>query len=117
MTGYFRVVEAARVVGVSVKTIRRALRDPEHPLPAYRVGRKLLVISEIDLNRWLEGRRVVGLLSQSDPEISAFLGDLLQPNCNRSQSRMKKCNAGKANPATDPLICSQQPTEKGASDA
>lgn len=54
MERFFRI-PAADAVGCSERTLRRALRDPEHPFPAHRLGRKLLVIAERDL-----GRRMLG---------------------------------------------------------
>ena len=110
MDRFLRIPAAAAAVGCSEKTIRRALRDPEHPLPAHRLGRKLLVIAERDLERWVATRRVVGLSAAGvEPEIRAFLDGLLQADCNQADSRRRKRSNGAANPAADPLTCSQPP--------
>jgi excisionase family DNA binding protein len=96
VTGFRRLEAVAAVLGCSVKTIRRLIHDPENPLPVHRIGRKLLVVADRDLEAWLVARRVVGLASETEPDVADFLAPLLQPKCNP----MKKANGN----AADPLI-------------
>ena len=103
MIGFLRLPEAAATVGCSVKTLRRALRDPDAPLPFHRIGKRLLVISETDLARWMAVRRLVGVPADTDAEVAAFLGGFLQPKCNRPRATQEK----PAIAGADPLIDSQ----------
>src|SRR5262245_37485607 len=51
---------AADYMGVSVKTLRRAVNDvPARALPAYRVG-TAIVLRRSELDAWLAQRRTVG---------------------------------------------------------
>lgn len=90
MDGFLRLTQAAQIVGCSVKTLRRAMRDLEHPLPVYRIGRRLLIIAETDLMRWLESRRVIALPTTVEPEVRSFLADLLQPSSNAVRQSCKR---------------------------
>ena len=49
----YSVAEAARVVGVSPDTIRKAINATENYLPARRVGTKRLILAA-DLAAWLD---------------------------------------------------------------
>jgi len=42
--------------GLSVRTLRTRIHDPNDPLPAYRVGKKLLVRTA-EFTQWMERRR------------------------------------------------------------
>ena len=47
----------ADTVGVSVKTVRRWIADPAHPLPCYRPTRRTILIRRADFDAWVEERR------------------------------------------------------------
>ncbi|HKA38146.1 MAG TPA: helix-turn-helix domain-containing protein [Burkholderiales bacterium] len=48
--GYRTLTELAERARLPVRTLRRYLRDADHPLPHYRVGARVLVkVSEFDL--------------------------------------------------------------------
>lgn len=49
---YLSLRDLAGVSGLSVTTLRGYLRDPVHPLPCYRVGRKTLV-NWLEFQRWM----------------------------------------------------------------
>jgi excisionase family DNA binding protein len=105
--GFHRISEAAELIGCSIKTVRRAIHDPEHPLPVHKIGRRLLMIAERDLQEWLAARRVVGLPSDVDHEVAEFLRHIVQPNCNRSVRGSRKRNNRKRVSGGDPLIFTQ----------
>ena len=52
---YLRLAELAQYSSLSERTLRRALADPVHPLPAHRLGRVVLVRRR-DFDAWLETR-------------------------------------------------------------
>lgn len=107
MIGFLRLQPAAVQVGASIKTLRRAIAANE--LPAYRLGRKLLVVAERDLEAWIVARRVVELSPSLDPEVRDFIGDLLQPKCKRATQPGGKRRNGAAKSAPGLLIHSQLP--------
>ena len=57
---YVSLRELSNRLGLSPRTIRAWVRDPVHPLPAYRVGGKLL-FKWAEVERWLEEFRVTPL--------------------------------------------------------
>ena len=58
--------------GLSVRTWRSHLTDPSHPLPAYRVGGRLLVrVSEFD--SWIQGHR-----AQREPLLRQTVAAMLE---------------------------------------
>jgi hypothetical protein len=38
---------------IGVRRLREALRDARHPLPHYRIGSKILLISRADFDEWI----------------------------------------------------------------
>ena len=54
---YIDLNELSTRTGVSPRTLRKWIRDPAQPLPAYRVGGKLL-FQWCSVERWLENFRV-----------------------------------------------------------
>lgn len=58
---YLDLRAAAEYSGLSVRTLRAWLTDPERPLPHYRVGGKILV-RHSELDGWLAGFRREGEL-------------------------------------------------------
>jgi excisionase family DNA binding protein len=59
---------------LSVRTLRKALKDPVHPLPYYQVGKKYL-IRRSAFDAWLEHYRRSGH-ADLDRLINAVLHDL-----------------------------------------
>jgi hypothetical protein len=51
--GYLKLRDLARYSGLSVRTLRQWLNDPENPLPCYRVGGVMLV-KLVEFERWIE---------------------------------------------------------------
>jgi excisionase family DNA binding protein len=49
---YISMAALARYSGLSVRTLRSYLRDPEGPIPHYRVGRRVLV-RRAEFDEWL----------------------------------------------------------------
>ena len=47
------LTRAAKYTALSVRTLRRYLGDPAHPLPGYLVGGKWLTHSD-DLDQWIK---------------------------------------------------------------
>ncbi len=52
-------IETATQLGVSVRTLDRLLRDPDHPLPFVRVGR-LVKFRPADVQSWIESQLTTG---------------------------------------------------------
>lgn len=81
IAGYLTLAEAARRSSLSLRTLRRALRDVRRPLGHLRVGRRV-VISERDLSSWLEGHRATprplsaAVLDRVSPAARELLGGL-----------------------------------------
>ncbi len=46
--------------GMSVRTLRKALTDPAHPLPHYRVGCGKILVRRSDFDRWINRFRQEG---------------------------------------------------------
>jgi len=55
---YLSLKALAAYSNLSVRTLRAYLQDPLHPLPCYRVGRKVLV-RQSEFDRWIQGFRDV----------------------------------------------------------
>jgi len=53
MTGWFDLKRAAEYTSLSVRTLRRYIGDPQHPLPVRIVGGKWLTHPS-DLDRWIK---------------------------------------------------------------
>lgn len=54
---YIKLSEVVERLGLSARTIRSFVHDPVDPLPAYRVGGKLL-FRWMEVESWIERRRV-----------------------------------------------------------
>lgn len=72
---YLSVADAATLLGVSQKTLQRAIRGTTRPLPHIRIGRRVL-LARVDIDRWLAAQRIVP--SVSAPALSGGVGALLQ---------------------------------------
>jgi excisionase family DNA binding protein len=71
-TKFLTIKEAAARARQSPRTIRRALAGEVKPLRHCRIGRRV-IISETDLNHWLEDHAVMPALQ---PEVKEELGAL-----------------------------------------
>jgi len=71
---YLSVAQAAMVLGVSEKTVRRALHGVGRPLPHHRIGRRVL-IARADLDRWVAAQRVLPTVAAG---VSGDVAELLQ---------------------------------------
>lgn len=71
---YVSMAEAATILGVSYKTIQRAIRGIGRPLPHHRIGRRV-VLARADLDRWITAQRDV---PEAAPTTSTDAGILLQ---------------------------------------
>lgn len=69
---YLSLKALAVYSSLSVRTLRNYLQDPLHPLPCYRVGRKVLV-RQSEFNRWIQQFRDVEW-----SKITTMVDDLLQ---------------------------------------
>ena len=63
---YLALRDLSKHLQLSPRTLRGWVRDPQHPLPAYRVGGKLLFAWH-EVERWLEQFRVEPI----DPAVEA----------------------------------------------
>ncbi len=55
-TGYIRRFRLAELLGVSVSTIDRKVRNGTLPKPT-KLGEKITAFDAVEINRWLEERR------------------------------------------------------------
>lgn len=55
---YLTLTALAAYSSLSIATLRRAIVDPAHPLPAFRVARHVLV-KKSEFDRWLEAKAPV----------------------------------------------------------
>ncbi|SHF88416.1 transcriptional regulator, AlpA family [Desulfacinum infernum DSM 9756] len=51
---YLKISEVAEKLRISERTVWNLLHDPVHPLPAFRINRKLVRVKESDLHEWME---------------------------------------------------------------
>lgn len=67
---HLRLTELASYSGLSVRTLRRFLTDPVHPLPCHRVGRAVLVLRSV-FDAWLDEHHTSSSkpAEASDPEL------------------------------------------------
>jgi excisionase family DNA binding protein len=57
---FLRLEAASQYLGLSVKTLRRAVNDrPDRALPCYRVG-AVIVIKRSEADAWMAQRRLIG---------------------------------------------------------
>lgn len=45
---------ASYAPGLGERFVRDALKDPEHPLPHYRLNRKTILIARSDFDQWIQ---------------------------------------------------------------
>ena len=55
---YLTVQQLAEYSGLSVRTIRYHLKDPENPIPCFRPGGRKILISRPEFNKWMKTNRV-----------------------------------------------------------
>jgi hypothetical protein len=51
---YFTLPELAAYSGLGIRFLREALKDPEHPLPHFRLNNKTILVSRLEFSEWLE---------------------------------------------------------------
>ena len=66
---YLSLKSLAEYTSLSTRTLRHWINDPEDPLPAYRVGGKLL-FKWSEVERWIKRHRV------TDVETNTSLNDI-----------------------------------------
>lgn len=70
--GYMSLKELSEYSGVSVRILRTYLKHPDHPLPCYRPGGKVLV-KKSDFDAWLGRFREAGA-----SDVDAIVNDTLR---------------------------------------
>jgi len=60
VTAPIHIKHLAKMIGVSVRTVRRWIADPAHPLPCYKPTPKTILIRPDDFEVWLEAVRKEG---------------------------------------------------------
>ncbi|HXH08226.1 MAG TPA: helix-turn-helix domain-containing protein [Alphaproteobacteria bacterium] len=73
--GYLRLKQLSVYCGLSVRTLRYYLSSPVHPLPYYRVRRKILV-RRSDFDAWLSCYRHAEQSVDLDALVSEVLSEL-----------------------------------------
>ncbi len=68
--GYLSLVDLAKYSAMSTRTLRRHLEDTTHPLPAYRIGGKVL-IKRSEYDEWAAEFRTRGR-----PSLAAAMKEL-----------------------------------------
>lgn len=56
---YFNLRELAQYSGPGTRFLRDTLKDPEHPLPHFRLNNKTILVSRLEFADWLERFRAV----------------------------------------------------------
>ena len=51
---YFTIKELNHFSGLGERFLRDSLKDPQHPLPHFRIGHKTILISRSDFAQWIE---------------------------------------------------------------
>lgn len=69
---YLSLKTLSRYSGLSVRTLRGCLTDPVHPLPHYRINRKLLV-RRSEFDRWIARYRRCGR-----PDLDALVDEVIE---------------------------------------
>ncbi|MGD0826839.1 MAG: hypothetical protein ABSA09_01960 [Desulfobaccales bacterium] len=51
---YFTLPQLSAFSGLGLRFLRDALKDPDHPLPHFRINSKTILVSRLDFAEWLE---------------------------------------------------------------
>lgn len=51
---YFTLPQLSAFSGLGIRFLRDALKDPEHPLPHFRLNNKTILVSRLEFAEWLE---------------------------------------------------------------
>ena len=51
---YFTLPQLSGFSGLGIRFLRDALKDPDHPLPHFRLNNKTILVSRLELAEWLE---------------------------------------------------------------
>ncbi|MBM4274144.1 MAG: hypothetical protein FJ134_06760 [Deltaproteobacteria bacterium] len=74
---YFNLPELAAYSGLGIRFLRDALKDPEHPLPHFRMNNKTILVCRLEFAEWLERFRADsrGSLNQLVEEVMEELSN------------------------------------------
>lgn len=72
---YFTLPQLSAFSGLGIRFLRDALKDPDHPLPHFRLNSKTILVSRLEFAEWLEKFRADndGNLHQIIAEVMADL--------------------------------------------
>jgi hypothetical protein len=51
---YFTLPQLSAFSGLGIRFLRDALKDPDHPLPHFRLNHKTILVSRLEFAEWLE---------------------------------------------------------------
>lgn len=51
---YFTLPQLSAFSGLGIRFLRDALKDPDHPLPHFRLNNKTILVSRLEFAEWLE---------------------------------------------------------------
>jgi len=51
---YFNLPDLAQYSGLGIRFLRDVLKDPEHPLPHFRMNKKTIIVSRSEFKEWIE---------------------------------------------------------------
>ena len=51
---YFTLPELSAYSGLGIRFLRDAIKNPEHPLPHFRLNNKTILVSRLAFAEWLE---------------------------------------------------------------
>ena len=57
---YLELGEVASRLRKTVGTVRRWVKDPDHPLQGYKLGRRSMLIAAEDFDRFMAGKKIGG---------------------------------------------------------
>jgi|GEM_PF-3321650 len=69
---YLKITEVAKKLSISERTAWRLVHDPVHPLPTFKINRKLVRVRERDLDEWMDKH-----FRARPPELDAIVDEVI----------------------------------------
>ncbi len=82
---FFNLQELEQYSGLSIRFLRKALKDHENPLPCFRINKKTILVSKIDFIDWLEKYR-----ASNNDDINIIVSQVMNETVRRPLMCKKK---------------------------